>query len=75
MCTIVYINRDGVCWRLDWRRRHSKRVKRLAIGKLLASDGDVVDALVDDFCLGGWEKNISPKSWDSKMISELESWA
>ena len=41
MCTIVYINRDGVCWRLDWRKRHSKRVKRLAIGKLLASDGGV----------------------------------
>ena len=37
MCTIVYINRDGVCWRLDWRKRHSKRVKRLAIGRLLAN--------------------------------------
>ena len=55
MCTIVYINRDGVCWRLDWRKRRSKRVKRLGIGKLLASDGDLVDALVDDFCLGGWK--------------------
>ena len=48
MCTIVYINGDGVCWRLDWLKRHSKRVKRLAIGKLLTSDGDVVDAVVDD---------------------------
>ena len=55
MCTIVYINRDAVCWRLDWRKRRSKRVKRLAVGKLLASDGDVVDALVDDFCLAGWK--------------------
>ena len=44
----VYINRDGVCWRWDWLKRHSKRVKRLAVGKFLASDGDAVDDVVDD---------------------------
>ena len=37
----VYINRDGVCWRLDSRKRRSKQAKRLATGKFLASDGDV----------------------------------